>query len=134
MGNPDLITSVSINMELIMYGYVGFSIYQNGNDIEASWIAIADGGDVISNESKKLVGKHFRELVEKLISVKLPAHEDSEMSRSWSISFADKKNNQINGTESGFWDIEALNQIVDLIDCFTGDSDITEWLHNIIDA
>ena len=56
------------------------------------------------------------------------------MSRSWSISFDDEENNQIKGIKSGYGNIDMLRQIVETIECYTNDSDITKWLHNISEA
>lgn len=128
------IFSITISVELIMYGYVGFSICQNDNGVNASWIAIADGGAVIADEAIEIGCLNFTELVKKLLKINLPECEDLTSSRSWSVVYCDKDNNKVKGTESGHWDLNVLVQIVDQIDDLSGDTGITEWLHEIIEA
>lgn len=130
----DEIIAIVIRVELIMYGYVTLNIEKAEEGIIVSWTAIADGGCVISDESQELKDLDFRVLVEKLFEVELPWHEKLNQTRNWSIYYLGRNGNSIKGLDYGFWDIDILEQITEIIDSYVNDVHITEDLHDIIDV
>ena len=46
-----MITSITVQVELMMYGFVAFDIGATKNGVKASWIAVADGGNILDNDS-----------------------------------------------------------------------------------
>lgn len=104
------------------------------NGVKASWIAVADGGDILDNDSMEMDEKAFEHLAFQLDSIELPTLEDDEMSRAWDIRFLDENDNEIKSIERGYWPIDKLEKIVSIIDEFLNNDVATEWLHNIIEA
>lgn len=129
-----MITSINIQVELMMYGYAGVELQALEAGTSASWIAIADGGDMLANETLVIAGKKFDDLIARLNVIELPIKENDEMSRSWSVSFFDEKTNEVKSIERGYWPIEVLETIVQTIDEFMGNGTVTEWIHNIVEA
>lgn len=129
-----MITSVTVQVELMMYGFTGLTVSAAKNGVKASWIAIADGGGILSNDSMEISEKSFEHLVFKLDSIELPSSEDNEMSRAWNILFFDENDNEIKSIERGYWPVDDLNIIIAIIDEFLNNDAATEWIHNIIEA
>ena len=129
-----MITSITVQVELMMYGFVAFDIGATKNGVKASWIAVADGGDILDNDSMEMDEKAFEHLAFQLDSIELPTLEDDEMSRAWDIRFLDENDNEIKSIERGYWPIDKLEKIVSSIDEFLNTDVATEWLHNIIEA
>lgn len=94
-----MITSITVQVELMMYGFVAFDIGATKNGVKASWIAVADGGDILDNDSMEMDEKAFEHLAFQLDSIELPTLEDDEMSRAWDIRFLDENDNEIKSIE-----------------------------------
>lgn len=129
-----MIASITVQVELMMYGFTGLTVSAAKNGIIASWTAIADGGDILSNDSIEISEKNFEHLALQLDSIELPSLEDDEMSRAWNILFFDENDNETKSIERGYWPVDDLNKIVAIIEEFLNNDVATEWIHNIIEA
>ena len=129
-----MITSITVQVELMMYGYVRLNISEAEKGVKASWIAVTDGGNVLANDSIEITGKNFEHLPLQINSVELPTIEDDEMRRAWDIHLFDENNNEIKSIERRFWPIDKLEDIATIIDEFLENDVASEWLHDIIDA
>ena len=130
------IKSISISISLIMYGYVNLFIEQTEKGLEVSSVAMADGGAVYFDEEKIFQNKNIKELSLLIEQVKLPEKEDESESKEWSFVSLDKEDTPINNMclEGGYWTIDILKNIVNLIDKYLEETYITEYVHDIIDA
>lgn len=130
------IKSISINIGLIMYGYVNLFIEQTEKGLEVSSTAIADGGSVYFDEEKIFQNKNIKELSLLIKQIKLPKKEDESESKEWSFISLDKDDTPIDNMclESGYWTIDILSNMVNVIDQYLEETYITEYVHDIIDA
>ena len=129
-----MVTSITVQVELMMYGFAGLNICTAKDGVIVSWIAVADGGEMLANDSIKIAGKDFENLHSLLDGIELPALEGNEMSRAWDIQFFDEKDNEVKSIDRGYWPVELLNRIMEIIDSFLENDMATEWIHNIIEA
>ena len=129
-----MITSITVQVELLMYGFVGLNISKAKNGVKASWIAVADGGDLLANDSIEISEKRFEQFALQMNGVELPTVEDYNMGKSWDIHFFDENDNEIKSIERGYWPIDELDGIMSIIDEFLDNDVATKWLHNIIEA
>lgn len=130
------IKSISISISLIMYGYVNLFIEQTEKGLEVSSVAMADGGDVYFDEEKIFQNKNIKELSLLIKQIKLPKKEDESESKEWSFISLDKDDTPIDNMclEGGYWTIDILSNMVNVIDQYLEETYITEYVHDIIDA
>lgn len=110
-----IVTSVCINADLLMYGQMAIRIDQQEKGTSASWIAIADGGTVVSSGRKQFPEVDFRELINSLSELHYDVDEDDEMSICWSIAFGKENDEIVFSKEEGNWSRELLEEIIGLL-------------------
>lgn len=125
--------SIAIGIQLPMYGYAGMQLEKESDRMKASWIAIADGGAVI-DQGERIIPKPFAPLAMKLSKADIAIQEDDSSGRNWSWIICDDFGEGILGQSKGYWPLHYLNNVLVLIEEYTGDSTITKWVRDVMEA
>ena len=101
--------------------------------IKASWIAIADGGSVI-DQGERVIQKPFNMPVELISKADVSIQEDVSLRRDWSWIIYNASGDIILGQSAGYWPLNDLENVLRIIDQYTNDSSITEWIRDVMEA
>lgn len=126
-------SSVVISIQLPMYGYAAMQLEKEFERIKASWIAIADGGSVI-DQGERVIQKPFNMLVELISKADVSIQEDVSLRRDWSWIIYNASGDIIRGQSAGYWPLNYLENVLRIIEQYTNDSSITEWVRDVMEA
>lgn len=127
------ISTVILNAELLMYGYLAIRVSKENEDTVVTWFGMADGGEVVANQQKKYCGLGWSLFTEKICELEIPTEEDDDLSIHWGLQLGDNEDELIYGLASGLWDRDLIEEIVDLIEGFICDEEPVEIFRNLFD-
>ena len=131
----NIVSSLSIHVELIMWGDDFLNIEMNNADEpEVSWFSICEGGDISEKGTKKMDKGTYSKIIDFLFSIDFPEQEYSETNQSWEIQCADANGNEVASTGFGNWDKNVLTTIVNYIAEMLNDKEPTNNIMNTIRA
>ena len=127
------IATVILNAELLMYGYLAIRVSKENEDTVVTWLGMADGGEIVANQQKKYDGLNWELFAEKICELEIPVDEDDELSINWGLQLGDSDDELIYGLESGLWDRDLIEKIINLIEEFICDEEPVEIFRNLFD-
>lgn len=129
----DGMSSIVIAIQLPMYGYAGLQLAKGFECIKASWIAIADGGSV-TDQGERIIPKPFGPLATILSKTDVAMQEEDSSGRNWSWIIYNESEESIQGQSDGYWPLRYLENVLRIIEQYTEDFTITEWVRNVMEA
>lgn len=129
----DDVSSVVISIQLPMYGYAMTKLEKESERIKASWIAIADGGSLI-DEGERIIQKPFIPLATEISKADISTQEDDSSGRDWSWIIYNASGDAMQGQNAGYWPLNYLENVLRIIEQYTNDSSITEWIRDILES
>ena len=127
------ITTVILNAELLMYGYLAIRVSKENEEIVVTWFGMADGGEVVSNQQKKYSGLNWSQFTDKICEIEVPENEDDYLSINWGLQLGNNEDELMYELETGLWDRDIIEQIVNLIEELTSDEEPVEIFRNLFD-
>ena len=122
---------IAIVAETMMYGFTSLTLEQEGSNVNAYYGSMADGGIVVDDEEKKFEGKDLDTLAEIICKMPIPDELLTD-TICWGVCIAGEDVDMIYEIESDCWPSEGLEEMLDAIDAFTDDSDITESFRDML--
>lgn len=123
--------SIILSAELMMYGSLAVRLDKNADGVIASWLSIADGGDVVSNE-KNIGHRELAMVVDKISEMEFDDEEDERMSICWSLQFRDRADEVLFSSSQGYWSRELLDRIIKELEEFLGDDEVLYDFNEIL--
>lgn len=130
--NKSEVTTVTLSIELIMYGNVMARLDQEGEKVRVQYTAIADGGEVCGEKVESFAGKKLDTFVETFNSLTFSDEEDEEASKGWSIQIGDKDANVLAEVEFGYWNADPIFKLVNCIKESIADCKAVDALNDIL--
>lgn len=127
------ISTVILNAELLMYGYLAIRVSQEKENTVVTWLGMADGGEIVANQQKEYSGLNWELFVNRICELEIPTDEDDELSVYWGLQLGDNDDELIYGLANGLWDRDLIEKIVDLIEEFMCDEEPVEIFRNLFD-
>lgn len=121
--NKEKVVSIILSAELIMYGNLAIRLDKNNDGVLVSWLTVADGGDVVSNEEKSISQREFEKIVESISDLEFIDEEDEDMNICWSLQFGDETDNAIFTISPGCWSRTLFERIVEELEAFLDDEE-----------
>ena len=129
----DRITTIILEAELMMYGYLAVRISQENDKIIVSWFGMADGGQIVEDKQKEYKNLSWAAFIDSICALDFPQEEDYTLSVVWGLQLGDENDELVYELERGLWDIELLDKIVDTLEHLLKDEEPLSMFRNIFE-
>ncbi len=131
----ELVTTIWIHAELIMYGDAFLTIYKKDQgEIDVDWLSLCDGGTIADKGEKTYAGVDFQKIRDYLYSIDFPEEEDSEMNVSWEVRCGSPEDEEIDNVEFGYWNRDVILGLVDFLKECLGEEEALVPLMDTLEA
>lgn len=128
--DKERVATVILNAELIMYGFLAVQISRIEGVTVVSWLGVADGGQVVADEQKEYPDLEWSTFIDSISKIDAP-EEDDTLSIVWNLQLGDENEDLLYEFESGLWDRDLLEQIVNIMEEYLCDKEPLEIFRNL---